>query len=189
MKEKTGSLKELDRPITGLVSAVGNLRMIPNTLSQNSAESVGPGFNSSIHIWPSKLSNSDELANSSNKEILKVGITSSDKDISPSDPNKVSFFSQDMVSATGSPAIVNVRGSKLPSSSQWPEPFRTLNQTSPIDYTSAALIDELRQSKDFEDLTGQFVHTHRSRVARGGYSEVHFTHWLGRTRTDFIPVR
>ena len=188
MGENSESLQKLDSPVVGVVSAVGNLRMIPNTLSQDSAESIS--FNSTweenIEGVPSRLSNSDELANSSNKETHKVGIAGSDKAISLSDSNKASFSSQDRVAVAGSPTIEDVRGSEFPPSSQRPGPLRTPDRTPK---SLATLIDELKQSKDVQDLTGQFEHTSRRVVARGGYSEVHFTHWLDRTRTDSIPVR
>ena len=181
-QEDNRSLDEFLSSTVGLVSAVGKLRMIRNTLSQDSAESIRE---ENVEAVP-KPSNSDELANSSNKGTHKVGIAGSDKVISLSDSSKASFSSQDRVAIAGSPTIEDVRGSEFPPSSQRPGPVRTPDHTPK---SPAALIDELRQSKDVEDLTGQFEHTSRRLVARGGYSEVHFTHWLDRTRTDSIPVR
>ena len=209
MEEKSESLQKLDPPTVGLVSAAENFLMISNILSQNSAESISPGFDS---IWQENIeaapSNSDKLANSNNKETHKVDIAGSDKAIRPSHSKKASFSSQGTVAVTGpptivrsppvanvrspavanvrSPAIVNVWGSKFPSSSRRPGPLQTPDRTPK---SLAALIEELRESKDVEDLTGQFEHTSRRLVARGGYSEVHFTHWLDPTRTDSIPVR
>ena len=58
-----------------------------------------------------------------------------------------------------------------------------------VDLTSAALIEELRRAIDVEDLTSQFEHTRRNRVARGGgYSEVYITHWRCHSQPNPIPV-
>ncbi len=50
------------------------------------------------------------------------------------------------------------------------------------------LIDELKQLTDVEDLSGQFEHTRRKGVARGGYSEVYLTHLRDHTKSNLIPV-
>ncbi len=58
----------------------------------------------------------------------------------------------------------------------------------PTGTTWAALIGELRQASDVEDLSGQFDHTHRRWVAAGGYSEVYLTYWRVSTQTNPVPV-
>ena len=63
-----------------------------------------------------------------------------------------------------------------------PKPFQ------PVDLTSPALIKELRQAMDVEDLAGQLEHTCHNQVARGGYSKVYITQWRCRTAPNLIPV-
>ncbi len=97
------------------------------------------------------------------------------------DANK-GLFSQDAPSVAGLPIGMDAPGSKSLSAPQLLEAFQT------VDPTSAALIEELRRAINVEDLTGQFEHTRRSLVARGGYSEVYTTHWRCHAQPNLIPV-
>ncbi len=98
-----------------------------------------------------------------------------------SDVNKA-LFSQDAPSVADLPIGTAVQGFEPLSAPQPCEAFQSL------DPTLAALIEELRRATDVENLTGHFEHTHRSRVARGGYSEVYITHWRRHMQPNLTPV-
>src|SRR5260370_37064347 len=95
-----------------------------------------------------------------------------------SDASKA-LSSQNAPSVAGLSVGMDASVSKLLSVPQLPEASQT------VDLTSPALIEELRGATDVEDLTGQFEHARRNRVARGGYSEVYMAHWKCGTK---IPV-
>ncbi len=104
-----------------------------------------------------------------------------------SDTNTPLISSQDMGSLTAS-INMEVLGFKPPL--QLPAPFQPVDSlpTSPMDAASVTLMGELRQVTDVEDLSGQFEHTCRKGVARGGYSEVYMTHLRDHTKSNVIQV-
>src|SRR5258708_7943067 len=92
------------------------------------------------------------------------------------------LIGQDASSVASLRVGMDVPGSKPFSAPHLPEAFQT------VDPTSAVLIEELRRTIDVEDLTGQFDHIHRSRHARGGYSDVYFHHRKRHTQPNLLPI-
>ena len=189
MEKRPKFLQKSDPPTTEKVSAVSDLQLIPNMPSQIVNQELPTSIQVSQEGTEAPLlnpSSSGELASSNKKESDKLSSAGYSGGVNPSDTNISPTSFQD--SRGFAPSFLSALGSIPPS--QPPAPFQTVDNlpTSPMDAASATLMGELRQVTDVEDLSGQFEHTRRKGVARGGYSEVYMTHLRDHTHSNFIQV-